>query len=147
MATKRLGLVAPDDPILTQTAVAIPVEEISSAETQAIIEKLLSLAYGEQADRAKPVLVGLAAPQAGISKRIILVDSGADGHGGISNLQVFLNPEIVEQSKETAEWYEGCFSTDRVCGIVNRPTSVTVIAFDRNGDKIRQTYKDRKSVV
>jgi peptide deformylase len=140
MATKRVGLVKPNDPILIKKALAIPVSEITTDTTQIIIEKLLNIAYGEQKDRTKPVLVGLAAPQAGISKRIILVDTGADGHGGVSNLQVFINPEIIKFSTEKQEWYEGCFSTDRVCGIVERPKSVTVHAYNRQGEIIENQY-------
>lgn len=127
MATQKPGLVAPNNPVLNKIAQAIKEEDITSEETKNTIEKLLNIAYGEQKDRSKPVLVGLAAPQAGISKRIILVDIGADGHGGVSNLQVFINPEIVWHSDETQEWYEGCYSTDRVCGIVERPVSIKLI--------------------
>ncbi len=77
MAQQRPGLVAPNDPILIKIAEEIPLESITSEEIQTIIEKLLSIAHGEQSDRSKPVMVGLVAPQAGISKGIILVDVGA----------------------------------------------------------------------
>ncbi len=140
MATQRPELVAPNDPVLNKIAEAIKVDEITSEETKNIIEKLLNIAYGEQKDRTKPVLVGLAAPQAGISKRIILVDIGADGHGGVSNLQVFINPEIIWHSDDTQEWYEGCYSTDRVCGIVERPASIKLRAFNTKGEEIEQEY-------
>jgi peptide deformylase len=140
MATQRPRMVAPNDPILVQVAKTIPQHEISSDATQLIIEKLLNIGYGEQKDRAKPVLVGLAAPQAGISKRIILVDTGADGHGKVSNLKVFVNPEITFFSDEKEEWYEGCFSTDRVCGVVERPRSIKLSAYDQEGRSIRGEY-------
>lgn len=131
---------APNDPILVKIAKDIPLNEITSQKTKDIIEKLLQVAYGEQKDRTKPVLVGLAAPQAGISKRIILVDTGADGHGAVSNLQVFMNPKITDFSDEKEEWYEGCFSTDRVCGIVSRSTSITLFAYDRKGKRVKCAY-------
>ena len=105
-----------------------------------MIEKLFQVAYGEQKERKKATLVGLAAPQAGISKRIILVDIGADGHGGVSDLRVFINPEITWTSQEKATWYEGCFSTDRVCGIVERPISVTVKSYDSKGALEEKQY-------
>ena len=140
MAKDKLSLVLPNDPILLEVARSIPQNEIKSEETQQIIEDLLSLAYGEQKDRARPILVGLAAPQVGISKRIILVDLGADGHGGVSNLKVLLNPKIIWQSKDLVEWYEGCFSTDRVCGIVKRPDSVQIQAYTPSGQEIVEKY-------
>lgn len=140
MAEKRPGLVAPNDPILLQIAHPIPHNKITINETGETIEKLLDIAYGEQKDRTRPVLVGLAAPQAGISKRIILVDVGADGHGGVSNLKVFINPKIIWESGDLIEWYEGCYSTDRVCGIVKRPDSVQIQAYTLNGLEIVEKY-------
>ncbi len=132
--------VSPDNPILTKIAQPIESSAISNKETNQIIEEMLNVEYGEQKDRSKPVLVGLAAPQIGISKRIILVDTGADGKGKVSNLEVFINPEITFFSKDKIEWYEGCYSTDRVCGIVSRSSTVRVKALERNGVKIERKY-------
>lgn len=140
MKAKSAGLVAPNDPILNKVASPVSIDKIQTFEIQEIIENLLNIAYGEQQDRTKPVLVGLAAPQAGISKRIILVDVGADGHGGVSDLRVFINPEITWKSKEENEWYEGCYSTSNVCGIVSRPTKIKLQAFDLDGNKVESEY-------
>ncbi len=73
--------VQPNNPILTKIAQDIPIDKISSEEVKNSIEEMLKAAYGEQKDRNKPLLVGLAAPQIGISKKIILVDVKADGKG------------------------------------------------------------------
>ena len=130
MAVQRKGFAAPNDPVLVKTAEKIPVKAIASFKTKKIIEKMLAFAYPEQSDRKRPVLVGLAAPQVKLSKRIILVDVKADGYGKVGDLRVYINPEITWKSKEQTEWYEGCFSTDRVCGIVSRPTKVKVKAYN-----------------
>ncbi len=141
MADKTsIPFLQPDDPILTQIAARITPEEVTSESVKADIEKMLGIALGEQGDRTKPVLVGLAAPQIGISRRIILVDVSADGHGVTGNLRVFINPEIVWRSEEEVEWYEGCYSTDQVCGIVFSPQSLRVRAFDEHGNEILETY-------
>jgi peptide deformylase len=137
-ADKRF--VPPNNSILNKIADDVDITKILSPEISDLIEQMLNVAYGEQTDRSKPVLVGLAAPQIGISKRIILVDVGADGHGGVSNLQVFINPKIIEYSKDHFEWYEGCYSTDRVCGIVSRPIKIKLSAYDKNGKKIKREY-------
>jgi peptide deformylase len=140
MAVQRKGFSAPDDPILIKVAQAIPADKITSSETQKLIGKMLKFAYPEQGDWKKPVLVGLAAPQVKISKRIILVDIKADGHGKVGDLRVYINPEIIWNSKEEVEWYEGCFSTDRVCGVVSRPKSVKISAFTQEGKRIEEKY-------
>ena len=68
--------------------------------------------------------VGLAAPQVGILKRIVVIDVG---EGPI----VLINPEILETSGEqTGD--EGCLSVPGMAGQVTRPNYVKVIALDVN---------------
>ncbi len=69
--------------------------------------------------------VGLAAPQVGILRRIVVIDVG----DGIIEL---INPEIVS-AEGTQTDREGCLSVPDECGIVTRPNVVTVKALDRNG--------------
>ncbi len=133
--------VTPSDPVLIQKAEAIKPEGIKSSEIEAIIERMLNAAYGEQVDRNKPLLVGLAAPQLGISKRIILVDVAARGKGNVGDLRVYINPEIVWKSDDEVEWYEGCYSTNRVCGIVSRPNSIKLRALTREGKPVEEDYE------
>lgn len=135
------SFVKPNNPILLKIAEEIPVNTIQSSEVKSIIKSLLHVALGEQMDQAKPILVGLAAPQVGISKRIILVDIKADGKGVKGDLRVFINPVILSSSDKRSEWYEGCFSTGRVCGIVARPDTITVKYFTPEGKSAVATYK------
>ena len=72
--------------------------------------------------------VGLAAPQVGVLKRIVVIDVG---EGPI----VLINPEIVETSGEqTGE--EGCLSVPGKWGIVTRPDHVKVRALDQEMNPI-----------
>ena len=71
--------------------------------------------------------VGLAAPQVGILKRIVVIDIG-DG------LLELINPEIIEESGEQRE-VEGCLSVPGVSGYTVRPHTVTVKATDRYGEE------------
>ena len=69
--------------------------------------------------------VGLAAPQVGILKRIVVIDTtGEDPY-------VLINPVIEETSGEQ-RGYEGCLSLPGKSGIVTRPNYVRVRAFDEN---------------
>jgi peptide deformylase len=72
--------------------------------------------------------VGLAAPQVGILKRVVVIDIG-DG------LLELINPEIIETSGEQLD-DEGCLSVVGEAGAVRRPYRVKVRAFDRNGNLI-----------
>ncbi|MCM3698381.1 peptide deformylase [Paenibacillus macerans] len=80
--------------------------------------------------------VGLAAPQIGILKRMIVVDVG-DEQGLIE----LINPEIV--SKEGEQFGpEGCLSIPGYRGDVRRAMTVTVKGLDRNGKEVTYTGSD-----
>lgn len=69
--------------------------------------------------------VGLAAPQVGILKRIVVIDTtGEDPH-------ILINPRIVESSGEQTG-HEGCLSVPGKYGIVTRPNYVKAVALDVN---------------
>ena len=72
--------------------------------------------------------VGLAAPQVGILKRIMVVEVEE------GNPIVFINPVITEAEGEQTG-YEGCLSIPGKTGVVTRPNHVKVEAFDENMEK------------
>lgn len=72
--------------------------------------------------------VGLAAPQVGILKRIVVIDAG-DG------LLELINPVITSQSGEQT-YIEGCLSIPGVYGELLRPAKVSVDALNAKGEKI-----------
>ena len=67
--------------------------------------------------------IGLAAPQIGILKRIMIVEPEPE------KVVVFINPEILEREGEQ-EGYEGCLSIPGKSGVVKRPYKIKVKAFD-----------------
>lgn len=141
-----------NNPTLRKIAKEIPKNKISSKEIEKIIKRMLKIAYGEQKDSKKPVMVGLAAPQIGISKRIILVDTKADGKGKVGSppaggLKVYINPEITWESKRKGEWYEGCYSTGKICGIVSRPVSIKIKAYSIKTPGVRSLLPPRWDIV
>lgn len=87
--------------------------------------------------------VGLAAPQVGILKRVVVIDvSDAENdkkkkgknkkEETIGKIEL-VNPEIISESGEQID-NEGCLSVPEVYGEVKRPNKVTVKAQDRNGE-------------
>lgn len=71
--------------------------------------------------------VGLAAPQVGVLRRVVVVDVGEN------EILELVNPEIVEQSGEQTG-LEGCLSVPGKYGVVTRPNVVKVRAQDRFGE-------------
>lgn len=123
----------PGDSRLDQTAPLVPTDIITTPAVQDTINKLLDVARQQQTDLGKRILVGLAATQIGINQRIMLTDTAADGHGRTGHLEVLINPVITWHSRKKAQWYEGCYSTGPICGIVDRFTDIKVSALDRQG--------------
>lgn len=77
--------------------------------------------------------VGLAAPQVGILRRVVLVIETNVPDEEDEQILELINPEIIESSGEQVG-AEGCLSVPGEYGIVRRPSSVTVKAQDRNGN-------------
>lgn len=81
--------------------------------------------------------VGLAAPQIGISKRVIVLDP----HDEETGLLEMINPEIVEQSGEQLG-PEGCLSIPGLNGEVARKQHITVKGLDRDGNELTVEASD-----
>ena len=105
------------DDVLRQKC--FPVEEFD--------EKLLSLLDDMKDTVKKEQGAGLAAPQVGVLRRVVVVDV-EEGYFE------FINPVIVAQKGEHTDW-EGCLSVRGKQGVVSRPMRVTLSYQDRYGEK------------
>jgi peptide deformylase len=72
--------------------------------------------------------IGLAAPQVGVSKRVILVTLG-------EKLHLMINPEITSFSADCKTDEEGCLSLPGEFGKVSRPRAITVKYLDEEGSE------------
>lgn len=83
--------------------------------------------------------IGLAAPQIGITKRLIVLDCVRDGEGEPRPLVMF-NPEILAESDERSTYEEGCLSIPEQYADVERPAEVTVRWMDRDGSEQQESF-------
>lgn len=83
--------------------------------------------------------VGIAAPQVGILKQLVVIEANG------MKLEL-INPKIVASSG-TQESFEGCLSVKEYNGFVIRPYKVTVEAFDRYGNPFSITVEDFMATV
>lgn len=93
---------------------------------------------------------GLAAPQIGLSKRLFIVDGtelGEDYPDCINFKQAFINPEIIEESEETAVYNEGCLSLPGISESVVRPKTITIRYQDADFQWHEDTYTDFKARI
>lgn len=105
---------------------ASPVGEVN-AEVQSLVDDMVDTMYAAPG-------VGLAAPQVGVSLRVIVLDTGIEHEDGTveSNLLHFINPEIIKAEDEI-EWEEGCLSIPEFTLKMKRASKVRVKALDRDG--------------
>ena len=75
--------------------------------------------------------IGLAAPQIGISARIVVVDCSDDDEP--SEPLKMINPEIIWKSDDTATRQEGCLSIPEYYAEITRPATIGLRYFDENG--------------
>ena len=103
------------DPILNKTCKEV--REVTE-RTLELIDDMFETMYETNG-------VGLAAPQVGILKRIVVIDT--TGEDPI----LMINPRIIETSGEQTG-YEGCLSVPGKSGMVTRPNYVKAVAYDEN---------------
>ncbi len=77
--------------------------------------------------------IGLAAPQIGISNRVIVVDIEQTEEHGTKNPIFLINPNIVWQSGEMNIYEEGCLSVPNITASIERPKEIKLEYLDRNG--------------
>ena len=87
--------------------------------------------------------VGIAAPQVGVSKRMLIVD-GSDLAEDMPELKGFkrymINPVVTMESAETAEYSEGCLSVPDIHADVTRPKTIEVEYYNENFEKVKETF-------
>ncbi len=108
-------------------------------EVDVINDKILRLIRDMGDTLYKADGVGLAAPQVGVLKRIVVIDAG-DG------LLELINPVIISTSGEQS-YIEGCLSIPGVYGETLRPAKVTVEALNPKGEKITIEGEDLLAVI
>lgn len=121
-------IVTVPDPVLRRKA-----QKVRQFDTdlQQLIEDMI------ETMRAAPG-VGLAAPQVGVSQRVIVVEYGEDeDEDKPPRLYVVVNPEIVEVSAETEMGVEGCLSIPDLVGEVERYQRIVVKGQNRRGQPIK----------
>lgn len=142
MKAKILPIVKAPHPLLKQKSK--PVEKVND-EIISLMNDMLQTMYSEEG-------IGLAAVQVGHLKRILVIDldyeshdhhhhhhHGEDGCSGVhvknTNPRYFINPEILQISKEFSSYNEGCLSFPGARAEVERPTQVTVKFIDYDGSE------------
>ena len=117
-------------PVLREKAK--PVENVGSAELKRLVEDMKeTMAFKNGA--------GLAAPQIGVSQRVVIF--GVESNPRYPDAEpvpftVLVNPKLVMLTREVEEDWEGCLSVPGMRGVVPRYTKLRYTGFDENGNPI-----------
>ena len=121
MALLKIELLGAD--VLRQKAVDVPAP---GPELDRLVADMFETMYEAHG-------IGLAAPQVGLSQRLIVVDVKEDGHEPLA----LLDPAVVEFGPEREKYEEGCLSIPGVSASVERPVTAVVEAQDTQGNAVR----------
>ncbi len=130
--TARTVITDPNNELRKKSDFVHP-EEIDSREVRELIQDLKETMRYENG-------IGIAAPQIGVHKQIIIVATGNEP-------QVFINPKVVKKSFRKITSEEGCLSVPDVFGLVKRPRSVEIEAFSESGEEIVVKAEGMSSII
>jgi peptide deformylase len=126
-------------PLLRAANAEIGDNEEELAEAKRIAKEMLLVMYAANG-------VGLAAPQVGINKRLMVFNPDGDKKAWLQEV-ILINPVIVGKSKASDEDIEGCLSFPRMSGKVRRNEWVKVEALRPNGKRIKIKYENYQARI
>lgn len=129
-------------PLLRRANESIVMEELDQVASEALkktARQMLSVMYESHG-------VGLAAPQVGINKRLLVFNAEGDSKAFLQEV-VMINPQIMASSKKTVVDTEACLSFPLMSGQVERFEWVKVEGYRLNGKKFKVKYEGWKARI
>ena len=120
-------IVAPDPRLLKISKSITDIDQ----EIKVLLNDMLEVMYKSNG-------IGLAAPQVGILKRLIVMDC-TDSENKRNSFK-FINPKILELSNEMSQYEEGCLSLPRQFAKVERPKEIIVQYKDEDGEDNKKKF-------
>ena len=139
MEVEAPRIVQVGDPVLRAATAAVDPSAIRTPEIQSLIQGMVAAMH-------KAPGVGLAAPQVGVSKRIIVMEDRPEMTAGLpmdvlvererepQPLRILINPVMTMVGAETRDFFEGCLSITGYTAMVTRNREVAVSYLDEKGD-------------
>jgi peptide deformylase len=124
-----LPIITIPDQVLRKKAAAV---ERVDAELLKLAEDMLTTMYDAPG-------IGLAAPQVGILRRLIVMDPSRDEEP--KQPLIMVNPVILERGTEMREHEEGCLSIPEFTAEIERPATTRVVYIDESGKKQEKTLE------
>ncbi len=122
------------DPILYKVADPVDETEFNTPALDTLIQDMLDTMAALDG-------AGLAAPQIGVSKRVVIFGVGTNPRYPEAErvpMTVLVNPKIEIRDDETESGWEGCLSVPGMRGLVERPSRIRYSGFDQHAGRIER---------
>ena len=133
----KLSIIIYPDPILRESCA--PVERVDD-DTRRLLDNMLETMYDAPG-------VGLAAPQVGVLRRILVMDPGFKKSEGPVESFLLINPEVLNFGDATRVYEEGCLSIPEMYAEVERPATALVRYVDRDGKTQEKLFDGHAATV
>ena len=134
-----LDILEAPHPILSQVARKVQEDEFGPA----LVELLINMAITMYAAPG----VGLAAPQIGDSRRILVADPSNDDENETRRLYHMVNPVILEKTQDRIKYDESCLSVPEYSQMVNRHKRIRVSWQDGQGQRFEEWFEGFPAIV
>jgi peptide deformylase len=128
----NLRIIKYPDPVLRAPNAVITEEELKEGSVAKLAKEMFLLMYAAEG-------VGLAAPQVGVNKRLMVYNESGDAKKWLDEI-VMVNPRIVEFSEAKDIDVEGCLSFPEMTGDVERSKWIKVEAMNLRGKTIKRKF-------
>ena len=122
-----------EDAHLRTVSTHVLLEDLKGPKTQKLFDELIEIMTAERG-------IGIAAPQVGICKRLIIVSTK-------NGIEAFANPKMISASLRKVDSEEGCLSIPGVIGKVKRHASIKIKALDRYGKRIQRKATGLEAII
>jgi len=137
-------LVTIPNPILRKKSKILKKSEIGNSSFKYLIEDMVKIVH--QYDG-----LGISAVQVGVLKKVFIIRKDPEKEINMDNfldsIEIFINPEIIEYSKEKMDSWEGCLSIPGLQCLVERSKKIKVRYTNFKGDEVEEVIDDLKSIV
>lgn len=138
-----LSIITVPDPILRKKSKDIGLSKIKTENFKSLIKDMAFLMEEHKG-------IGLSAVQVGILENFFIIKKNVDKEGienVFEDIEVYINPRILEYSSEKTELWEGCLSIPGIECLVERSKKIKAQYIDINGNELQREFDDFKSIV
>jgi len=140
----NIELITIPNSLLRKRSKEVKLSEIFSENFKRLIKEMAYIVYQYDA-------LGLSAVQVGILKKVFIIRKDPEKEIDINNfwedIEVFINPEIIEYSSDKSEGWEGCLSIPNLECLVERRKEISVKYINMEGKEVQEKLTQLKSIV